>query len=650
MPRVLTSPSAGSTIVSPLNISEGGTGATTASGALNNFGAIPANKVNAPLGVAGLDSESKLSSSVLPINEVSTIAISGPSSLVVGQPGTFVITNFDVFTNYQVIAMAGSVSRTGDTITYTAPAASGTSGFTINGKMVNVTVNVIQPNQPTISTPTNGSTNRDAIVTVTSSAFSMNFGSDTHFSTDWQLSTDAGFNNIVSSSSDDAINKTSWTVTGLIANTVYYVRTRYKGTTYGYGTWSTGSSFQTKLAYYPANEEGKLIAGDRAAGDQFGRHVSISGDGTRVAIGAATADIGGTTDAGAVYVFLRTGSSWAQEAKITAADKATNDYFSINRLDTTGTRLVIGAYNKTVSGVTSAGQIYVYSRSGTTWTQEAVIFPTADASKLNCLGSSIELDSDATRVIIGCEFATENSITSSGSVYIYSRSGTTWTQEAKLIASDISANASFGRSVDITPDGTRCVVGSHRVTVSSYSQAGAVYIFSRSGTAWTQEAKIVSNSPAANDFFGYNVSIDGTGTRIAVGAYQKTTTMTTQGGMAYIFSRSGTTWTQEAVVQAADNGTAYFGFCALIDKTGSYLYVSSHVHAVGSTLNAGVVYVFVRSGTTWTQINYFRCSTPTANAYFSINLDVTDDGTRLLVGARGNDLGITDVGAVFVYA
>lgn len=650
MPRVLTSPSAGSTIVKPLNISEGGTGATTAPSALNNLGAIPANKLDAPNGVASLDSQSKLNPSVLPVNEVSLIAISGPSSLVVGQPGTFVITNFNVFTNYQVIAISGSVSRTGDTITYTAPGASGTSGFTINGKTVNVTVNAIQPNQPTISSPTNGSTNRDANVTVTSSAFSMNFGTDTHFSTDWQLSTDAGFNNIVSSSSDDAVNKISWTVTGLTANTVYYVRARHKGTTYGYGAWSTGSSFQTKLAYYPANEEGKLIAGDRAANDYFGRTLSISGDGTRAAVSSYLTDVGGTVDAGAVYVFLRTGSSWTQEAKITAADKATSDQFSVNRLDATGARLVVGAINKTVSGTVSAGQVYVYSRSGTTWTQEAVIYPAADVANLKYFGTSIELDNDATRVIIGSDYSTESSVTNSGAVYIYSRSGTNWTQEAKLVASDISANASFGRSVAITPDGTRCVVGSHRLTVSSFSQAGAAYVFSRSGTAWTQEAKVTSNSPAANDFFGFSVSIDNTGTRIAVGAYQKTTSQTSQGGMAYIFSRSGTAWTQEAVVQAADNGTAYFGFRVFIDKTGSYLYASSHVHAAGSTLNAGAVYVFVRSGTTWTQINYFRCSTPGANAYFSIDMDLTDDGTRLLVGARGDDLGITNVGAAYVYS
>jgi hypothetical protein len=650
MPRVLSSPSAGSTIVSTLNITEGGTGATTASMALNNLGAIPANKLDAPNGVASLDSTGKLKPSVLPVNEVSTIAISGPSSLVVGQPGTFTITNFDVFTNYQVIANSGSVSRTGDTIVYTAPAASGISGFTINGKTVNVTVMAIQPNQPTITSPSDGSQNRNSSMTVTCSAFSMNFGSDTHLSSDWELSTDAGFNNVVALTTDNDVQKTDWFIGGLDANKTYYVRVRHKGSTYGFGPWSNGSSFTTKLAFYPANEEGKLVAGDRAANDYFGRSVTISGDGTRLAIGAYQADISSTTDAGAVYVFSRSGSSWTQEAKITASDKAINDHFYISRLDYSGTRLIVGAVDKTVSGNNAAGQVYVFTRSGTTWTQEAILFPTADAAKVLNFGGSIEVDSDANRVIIGCENATENSINYSGSVYIYSRSGVTWVQEAKLIASDIATNASFGRSVDITLDGTRCVVGSHRANVSDKIQAGAAYVFSRSGTSWTQEAKLTASTPAANDFFGYSVSIDNTGSRIAVGAYQKSTSMTTQGGMVFVFSRSGTFWNQESQLQAADNGTAYFGFRCFIDKSGTYLYVSSHVHAIGSTLNAGVVYVFVRNGTTWTQINYMQSSVPESNAYFSIDLDVTDDGNRFVIGARGNDQGISNVGAAYVYS
>ena len=651
MPRVLTSPSAGSTIVSPLNISEGGTGATTASGALNNFGAIPANKLDVANGVASLDSQSKLNPIVLPINEVSTIAISGPSSLVVGQPGTFVITNFDVFTNYQVIAISGGVSRTGDTITYTAPGASGTSGFTINGKTVNVTVNAIQPNQASVTSPSEGAQNRNANLVISSSAFSMNYGSDTHASSDWQLSTDAGFNTIVQSSTDNASNKTSWLVTGLTANTTYYVRVRHKGTTYGYGAWSSGRSFKTKIAYYASNEEAKLISGDRAANDNCARFVTISGDGTRIAISASGQDISAVNNAGAVYVFLRTGSSWAQEAKIVASDYSDSAGFGhAVCLDNTGTRLAVGAYIKDNGANVDVGKVYIYTRTTTTWNEEATIQPSADLTNLKWLGETLDFDTDATRVIIGCNGGTHSSLSQAGFAYVFSRSGTTWTQEAKLVASDPVANAHFGRAVAIASDGSRAIVGAYSLANGVYTNAGAAYVFSRSGTSWTQEAKLLPDNPGNNDEFGVSVGMDGTATRVVVGAYKKTTASTTQGGSFYVFSRSGTTWTQESRLEAADTGTAYFGFKVIINKAGTFAYASSHVHANGSNLNAGAWYAFVRSGTVWSQISINYAITSYANAYLGVDMDISDDDTRIVVGANGQDNSIAGAGAAYVYA
>lgn len=651
MPRVLTSPSAGSTIVSTLNISEGGTGATTPSMALNNLGAVPANKLDAVNGVASLDDEGKLNPSVLPINEVSTIAISGPSSLVVGQPGTFIITNFDVFTNYQLIAIAGSVSRTGDIITYTAPGASGTSGFTINGKTVHVTVASIQPNQASIVSPSEGAQNRNSSISVTSSAFSMNFGSDTHSSSDWQLSTDAGFNNIVSSITDDTVSKTTWLLTSLNANTTYYVRVRHKGTTYGYGAWSNGSSFKTKLAYYASNEEAKLISGDRAANDNSARYVAISGDGTRIAISASGQDISSINNAGAVYVFLRTGVSWTQEAKIVASDYSDSAGFGhAVCLDNTGTRLAIGSYLKDNGANLDVGKVYVYTRTTTTWNEETTFQPSADLANLKWLGETLDFDTDATRLVVGCNGGTHSTLSQAGMVYVLSRSGTTWTQEAKLIASDPLESAHFGRSVAITTDGSRIVVGAYSMTNGAYTNAGAAYIFSRSGTSWSQEAKLLPNNPASNDEFGVSVSIDDTGERVVVGAYKKTTASTTQGGSIYVYSRSVTEWTQEARLEAADSGTAYFGFKVLINKIGNYIFASSHVHANGVTLNAGAWYAFVRSGTAWNQISINYAVTPYASAYLSVDMDITDDDSRIVVGANGLDNGIAGAGAAIVYS
>ena len=651
MPRTLTSPSAGSTIVKPLNIHEGGTGATTAPAALNNLNAVPINKIDQPLGVASLDANSKIRPEVLPINEVSTIAIKGVNSLIVNQTSDFEITNYDVFTNYQVVALAGSVSRTSNIISYTAPGASGLSGFTINGKTVSITIEQIKPKQATIVSPVNNATQQNASTLITGSAFSMNSGSDTHYSSDWQLATDPNFDNVVQSTADDINHKTTWSVTGLSIDTAYYVRVRYKSATYGYGNWSAASTFETKLAFYASYEEAKLSASDKASNDLFGRYISISGDGTRLAVSAHGADVTGTTDAGAVYIFVRSGVSWIQETKITASDKADSDAFGVMvRLDATGTRIAIGAYNKDQT-TSDAGQVYIYTRSGSVWTIETTLFPTADTAIVGSFGASLDFDSDANRLIVGAYNSDESSLTDSGSAYVYVRSGVSWTQEAKLIPNDPLAQASFGRSVAMSSDGSRVIVGAAYQTNGSYSAAGAAYIFLRAVSSWSQEVKLTQTDPAADDRFGMSVGFDASATRAVISAHMKSTTSTSQGGIVYVFSRSGTTWTQEAEIQASDNGTSLFGIRSIIDQSGTFIFVSSHVHASNELLNAGAFYAYVRSGTTWSQIALNYSSAPAANANFGIDLDITDDNTRLIVGAYNETVsGITGAGSIYIYS
>ena len=272
-------------LVSVLPVQKGGTGSTSPSGIRSNLGIIPANAKNAPNGIAGLDSQGKIPMSLIPAGVGtggSTATIDGPTTVTVGSTVSYTIVGYSSFETYTVVASAGTTTRSGATITYTAPATAQTVQLTVNGKAV--TVNVVPVtayvNTPSVTSPTTGATDLGPDVVITGSAFATTGGSDTHVGTDWQVATDAGFTNVVASTTNSSSAKTSYTATGLAPSTTYYVRLRYKGTTMGYSNWSTTTSFSTKSSYGVSGIEQVKITGE-TTDNYFGYSVSISATGDR---------------------------------------------------------------------------------------------------------------------------------------------------------------------------------------------------------------------------------------------------------------------------------------------------------------------------------------------------------------------------------
>lgn len=181
------------------------------------------------------------------------VALSGDANIYVTQSKTYTITNYNVFSDYVVQVSAGSVSITGDQISFTAPATAQTVTLTVtmDGTAQAFSLPVLPTGvvTPTNVSPTNGATDQNGTVTLTSSAFDWYGLSDTHLNSDWQLATDAGFTSIVQSTSADATNKTSWTVSGLSTSQTYYWRVRHRGANNGVSSWSTGTGFVTKATF-----------------------------------------------------------------------------------------------------------------------------------------------------------------------------------------------------------------------------------------------------------------------------------------------------------------------------------------------------------------------------------------------------------------
>lgn len=285
-----------------------------------------------------------------------------------------------------------------------------------------------------------------------------------------------------------------------------------------------------------------------------------------------------------------------------------------------------------------------------------------------------------------------------GAAYVYASSGGAFTLQAYVKASTIARGAQFGTAVAISADGSTLVVGSPQEKSNatgingnqadvSMSNAGAAYVFTRSGTTWSQQAYIKASNTQAEGRFGQSVAISGDGNTVVIGSIGESGASTgvngdqtpepnnhSGSGAAYVFTRSGATWSQQAYVKAStsNHGGIKFGGACALSGTGDTMFVSAlweQSNATGidgdqtnSSLDiAGAVYAFVRSGTTWTQQAYIKASNTRANQNFGAVVSTSGDGNTLVVGAYGDssngtgvngnqaDTSLFEAGAAFVF-
>jgi len=256
------------------------------------------------------------------------------------------------------------------------------------------------------------------------------------------------------------------------------------------------------------SQEAGIQASDKQASDRFGYSVSMNSDGTKVIVGAYYEDTGGS-DAGAAYIFGYDGSSWSQEAKIQSSDKQASDRFGWEvSMSGDGTKAVVGAYREDAGGTESAGSAYIFALSSGSWSQQAKI-QASDKQTSDYFGYAVSINSDGTKVIVGV-YREDTGGSNAGAAYIYDYNGSSWSQEAKIQASDKQSIDGFGYSVDISEDGTRVIAGAY----GENGQRGAGYIFALSGGSWSQEAKIVASDAQAADYLGVDVSMNGDGTKV----------------------------------------------------------------------------------------------------------------------------------------
>ncbi len=451
----------------------------------------------------------------------------------------------------------------------------------------------------------------------------------------------------------------------------------YQGAAYVFTEPGSGWANMTQTA--------KLTASEGAEQDQFGWSASISGN--TVVVGAWNATVDGNSQQGAAYVFTEPGSGWAnmtQTAKLTASDGAAGDSFG-SSVSIDGDTAVVGAPDATVGTNSEQGAAYVFgtpatptvtsvspasgpAAGGTTVTIIGTGFTGTTAVDFGAVAASSFTVNSATQITatspaesagtVDVTVVTANgtSATSSADQFTYLGPPSTFVQEAKLTASDGAAGDAFGCVLSIS--GNTMVVGSPYATVGGSSKQGAAYVFTESGSTWTQIAKLTASDGAADDEFGWGVSINGN--TVVVGAPNATVGGNSGQGAVYVFTEPGSGWanmTQTAKLTTSD-GAANNWFGLSVSISGNTVVAGAdYDYAVGTNDYQVAAYVFTEPNSGWanmTQTAKLTASDGASQNPWGVGSfsgpSVSISGNTVVVGAPSATVGSnSEQGAAYVF-
>ncbi|MBN1512537.1 MAG: FG-GAP repeat protein [Phycisphaerae bacterium] len=392
----------------------------------------------------------------------------------------------------------------------------------------------------------------------------------------------------------------------------------------------TGCALTVCLAAAPAQgqcdpqEAGKLIASEAGAGDWFGCAVAMDGD--TLVVGASRDDHAGKVDAGSAYVFVRSGATWTEQARLTSWDATDGAQFGCS-VALSGNTLVIGASGASAGAVAYCGAACVFVRSAGIWSPQQKL-TASDAAAHDEFGVAVALDGDT--IVIGARADDAPGAADSGSAYVFERSVSTWTEAAKLTGSNPRTGDRFGSAVAI--DSETLVVGA---MMQGTDDTGAAYVYGRIGTVWTYQSTLRCPDPAAYDFFGASVAID-----------RDTIIVTapgSAGGSAYAYVRGTVGWIPQGTL-VPDDATS-FGNAVSVRGNVAVVGARADDHAAGN--DAGAAFVFTRAGSEWIQQDKVTASDAAAVDRFGTSVALADAET--VIGAYMDDhTGLSDAGSVYV--
>jgi hypothetical protein len=391
-----------------------------------------------------------------------------------------------------------------------------------------------------------------------------------------------------------------------------------------------------QLALGQFTQQGSKLVGTGAVGNaQQGVSVALSGDGNTAIVGGPNDNpsAGNNSGAGAAWVFVQSNGAWSQQGvKLVGTGAVGNAQQGVSvALSTDGNTAILGGPNDN----SSAGAAWVFIRNASgVWTQQGSKLVGTGAIGSAQQGISVALSGDGNTALVGGPGDNSHA----GAAWVFTRSGGVWTQQGSKLVGSGAVGAAQGWSVALSDDGNTAVVGGP----GDNSHAGATWVFTRSGGVWNQQgSKLVGTGAVGSAVQGSSVALSDDGNTAIVGGYGDNA----NAGAAWLFIRSGGFWTQQGskLVGTGAVGAAFQGSAVSLSGDGNTAIMGGY----GDNANAGATWVFTQSGGVWTQQGSKLVGTGALGAGFQgSSVALSDDGTTGVVGGHGDN---SNAGAAWVF-
>lgn len=418
---------------------------------------------------------------------------------------------------------------------------------------------------------------------------------------------------------------------------------------------ATQTPFTTSLGPTPPYEETtKLAAARGKEWAHFGSSVAMSDDGGTVIIGTPwernpnNDPDGGTEQAGpaaikitaqgSATVFSKNLGAWTKVAKLTPTGDEDFTSFGMN--------VALSGDGSTAIITSSNNRVYVFTDRSGDWAESATLTP-GDAESDRRFGSSVAVSTDGSTALVGAR-STNPGNPPSGWAYVFQRDGEAWRQETTLTAADADGGDEFGVALALSGDGTTAVVTAESDEDPNGRGAGSAYVFSRSGGSWTQAAKLAAADGDSRDYFGDAVALSGDGSTVIVGTMDADTAHGDRAGAAYVFSQAAGSWRQDAKLIAKDSDA--FGSAIAVSDDGSRALITDASDDTPNGASAGSAYLFTNQDGEWGQAAKFIAPDGDRSDRFGWAVAMAADGSQAVISAaRDEDPNGKFAGSAYVF-
>jgi hypothetical protein len=382
-------------------------------------------------------------------------------------------------------------------------------------------------------------------------------------------------------------------------------------------------------ARYPLQIDPLIQQGEKLTGgsetSEFGYSIALSADGNTALVG----DAGYGGEVGAAWIFVRSGSTWTQQGEKLTPNGATGRFgarfgFSVALSADGDTAMIGGPHDKSNP---SLGAVWVFTRSGTTWTQGPSLLTANSQTEGQEFGWSVVLSADGNTALIGGANAYW---WEQGAAWVFTRSGETWTQQGEALTSGGgSGQAAFGESLALSADGNTALIGNP----ADNGELGSALVFTRSGETWSQQGAKLTGGGETGTYadFGHSVALSADGNTALIGGEADNHDV----GAAWVFTRSDSTWTQqgEKLTASEEIGEGYFGSSVALSSDGNTALIGGYYDNKG----IGAAWEFVRSGSSWSQYGEkLTAKDESGNGLFGWRVALSSEANTALITGMGD--------------